>query len=225
MPLQIIYWQTPVIWVDIPPPTSIQIILLLRLIRTSPFFRALSPGKVVIGQSITSLTFHMSRSIYHDLLPSDEIIISLIKHKGNVEHTWNHQNKSLIILWVAFDRDTELIKPKNLAKVLTIKTRLICLSFASNMIGFVNDITTLVRWLLLMLYNWLRIIWSIFRRLALIFWSIPPTNFSVRIWVFYGAKKIYWLHYTPIRDIVYFICLKWIHNSNFCRDLHDGWIF
>ncbi|WP_235008651.1 cysteine desulfurase-like protein [Candidatus Halocynthiibacter alkanivorans] len=110
------------------------------------FLGAKSSAEVIIGQSMTSLTFHLSRSICRDFQPGDEIIVSRVEHEGNIG-PWLEiaKDKGLNIRWVDFDRETWLIEPENLAAVLTDKTRLVCLNFASNMTGSINDIAALTR--------------------------------------------------------------------------------
>ncbi len=110
------------------------------------FLGARSSREVVIGQSMTSLTFHLSRSICRDFQPGDEIVVSRVEHEGNVG-PWLEiaKDKGLNIRWVEFDRDTWLIEPENLEAVLSDKTKLVCLNYASNMTGSINDIKTLAR--------------------------------------------------------------------------------
>ncbi|MFD2205895.1 cysteine desulfurase-like protein [Kiloniella antarctica] len=110
------------------------------------FLGARSAKEVVIGQSMTSLTFHLSRSICRDFQPGDEIVVSRVEHEGNVG-PWLEiaKDKGLTICWVAFDRDSWLIEPENLKAVLSDKTKLVCLNYASNMTGSINDIKTLTR--------------------------------------------------------------------------------
>ena len=97
--------------------------------------------EIVIAQSMTTLTFHASRSICRDFQPGDEIIISRVEHEGNVG-PWLEiaRDKGLNIRWVDFDRDCWLIEPDLLTRVLSDKTRLVCLNYASNMTGSINDI-------------------------------------------------------------------------------------
>lgn len=110
------------------------------------FLGAKSAKEIVIGQSMTTLTFHLSRSICRDFQPGDEIIISRVEHEGNVG-PWLEiaKDKDLKIVWVDFDRETWLIEPELLENVLTDKTKLVCLNYASNMTGSINDIKTLTK--------------------------------------------------------------------------------
>lgn len=108
------------------------------------FLGAQSAREIVIAQSMTTLTFHLSRSICRDFRPGDEIVLSRLEHEGNVG-PWLEiaRDMGLKIRWVGFDRDTWLIEPPQLAEVLSDKTRLVCLNYASNMTGSVNDIAAL----------------------------------------------------------------------------------
>lgn len=108
------------------------------------FLGAQDASEIVIGQSMTSLTFHMSRSICHDFSPGDQIIISRMEHEGNVG-PWLEiaKDKGLEIRWVDFNRDSWQVEPEALAAQLTDRTRLVALNYASNMTGSINDVRSL----------------------------------------------------------------------------------
>lgn len=114
--------------------------------QASIFLGARSGREVIIGQSMTSLTFHLSRSICRDFRPGDEIVITRMEHEGNVG-PWLQmaQDMGLVIRWVPFDMDSWKVEPEALAAELTERTRLVCLNYASNMTGSVNDIVALTR--------------------------------------------------------------------------------
>jgi cysteine desulfurase family protein (TIGR01976 family) len=108
------------------------------------FLGAASAEEVVIGQSMTSLTFHMSRSICRDFQAGDEIIITRMEHEGNVG-PWLEiaKDKGLVIRWVDFNRETWQVESDDLSSVLTDRTKLVALNYASNMTGAINDIKAL----------------------------------------------------------------------------------
>lgn len=112
--------------------------------RAAEFLGASSGREVVIGQSMTSLTFHMSRSICRDFQPGDEIVVTRMEHEGNVG-AWLEiaKDKGLVIRWVPFDTDSWQVEPEALAAALTERTRLVCLNHASNMTGAINDVAKL----------------------------------------------------------------------------------
>lgn len=108
------------------------------------FLGAASHSEIVIGQSMTSLTFHMSRSICHDFQPGDQIVITRMEHEGNVG-PWLEiaKDKGLDIRWVDFNRDSWQVEPEDLAAQLSDRTRLVALNYASNMTGSINDVRRL----------------------------------------------------------------------------------
>ena len=108
------------------------------------FLGADSGKEIVIGQSMTMLTFHMSRSICRDFKPGDEIIITRMDHEGNIG-PWLEiaKDKGLEIRWLDFDRDSWQIEGEQLEAVLSDRTKLVCLNYASNLTGSVNDIAKL----------------------------------------------------------------------------------
>lgn len=110
------------------------------------FLGAKSASEVVIGQSMTSLTFHMSRSICHDFKFGDQIIITRMEHEGNVG-PWLEiaKEKDLEIIWADFNRDSWQVEPDDLKSLLTERTRLLALNYASNMTGSINDVRALTR--------------------------------------------------------------------------------
>lgn len=100
--------------------------------------------EVVIGQSMTALAFHMSRSICHEFKSGDEIIITRMEHEGNVG-PWLTiaQDMGLLVRWLDFNRDTWQVEPEDLIALLTDRTRLLALNYASNMTGSINDVAAL----------------------------------------------------------------------------------
>ncbi|MEB8387030.1 cysteine desulfurase-like protein [Rhodobacteraceae bacterium KMM 6894] len=107
---------------------------------------ASSGAEVVIGQSMTSLGFHLTRCICHDFQPGDQIVITRMEHEGNVG-PWLEiaKDKGLEIRWVDFNRDTWQVEPEDLAAQLSDRTRLVALNYASNMTGAINDIKALTK--------------------------------------------------------------------------------
>ena len=82
------------------------------------FLGAQSAEEVVIGQSMTALTFHLSRSICHDFAPGDQIVITRMEHEGNVG-PWLEiaKDKGLEIRWVDFNRDSWQVEPLSLIHI------------------------------------------------------------------------------------------------------------
>ena len=109
------------------------------------FFGTDDPGEVIIGANMTTLTFHLSRSICRDFLPGDEIIVTRMDHEGDVA-PWLEiaEDKGLVVVWADFDPKTWQVTEETLRSLLTERTKLVALNHASNLTGAVNDIKRLV---------------------------------------------------------------------------------
>ncbi len=100
--------------------------------------------EIIIGQSMTSLTLHMSRSIGRELSPGDEIIVTRMDHEGDIS-PWLHlaDDLGLVVKWLPFNRETWCIEPEDLQPLLSDRTRVLALNYASNLTGSINDVATL----------------------------------------------------------------------------------
>ena len=109
------------------------------------FVNAHSSNEIVVAQSMTSLTLHMSRSLGRIFAPGDEIIVTRMDHEGDVS-PWLllAEDRDLIVKWLPFNLDTWKIEPEDLQALLGPRTRLLALNYASNLTGSINDVADLV---------------------------------------------------------------------------------
>jgi cysteine desulfurase family protein (TIGR01976 family) len=109
-------------------------------------FGAQNWREIVIGPSMTALTFLVARSLGRTLAPGGEIVVTQMDHDGNVA-PWLAMaaDHGLTVRRVAFDRETWRIEPEALQAVLSANTRLVALGYASNLTGSINDVAALTR--------------------------------------------------------------------------------
>lgn len=102
---------------------------------------AQSTDEVVFGQNMTSLTFHISRSIGRFLKPGDEIILTRMDHDANIE-PWRllARDCDLSIRWLPFETENFEFDLDKFEELLSSRTRLVCVGAASNLTGTVNDV-------------------------------------------------------------------------------------
>ena len=112
---------------------------------TARFLGASSFREIVIGPSTTGLTFELSRSLARALKPDDEIVVTHMDHDGNIA-PWlaMAQDRGATIRWLDFDHASWVIEPQALDAVLSDRTRIVALNYASNLTGSINDVRTLV---------------------------------------------------------------------------------
>jgi len=110
------------------------------------FVNARHPGEVFFGQSMTALTFAMSRSIGASFREGDEIILSRMDHDANVA-PWLMlaEDRGLVVRWLDFSPDTFEFDLHDLRALLTDRTRLVAICFASNVTGTINDVAAIAR--------------------------------------------------------------------------------
>lgn len=117
-----------------------QVVLDARL-AMADFLNAPSEEEIVFGQNMTSLTFHMARSIGRYFSEGDEIILSRMCHDGNV-YPWvlMARDHGLTVKWLPFNTETYEFDLEALDELLTERTRLVCVGGASNLTGTLNNI-------------------------------------------------------------------------------------
>jgi cysteine desulfurase family protein (TIGR01976 family) len=105
-----------------------------------------SGREIVIGQSTTMLTFHISRSLGRGWKAGDEVIVTRMDHEANIS-PWLRlaEERDLTIRWLPFNRDTWRIEPEDLKALLSEKTRLLALNYASNLTGSINPVAELTK--------------------------------------------------------------------------------
>jgi len=105
------------------------------------FFNAASTREVIFGQNMTTLTFHISRSIGRLFSPGDEIILTTMEHDANVS-PWllMARDHDLTVKFLPFDKSSFEFDLAELDALLTDRTKLVCFNHASNMTGTINDV-------------------------------------------------------------------------------------
>lgn len=109
------------------------------------FLGAGDPGEIIVGPSMTTLTYHLSRGICRDFVPGDEIVVTQMDHEGDIS-PWLDiaRDKGLTVRHLPFDETSWQLEPDRLAAILNHRTRLVALNHASNLTGSINDIAALV---------------------------------------------------------------------------------
>lgn len=108
------------------------------------FLNAPSPQEIIFGQSMTSITFHLARSIGKFLNAGDEIIVSQMDHDANI-NPWllMARDHGLKVRWLPFNTESYEFELDVLGDLLNDRTRLVCVGGASNLVGTINDISAI----------------------------------------------------------------------------------
>ena len=91
---------------------------------------------------MTTLTFHVSRSIAAACQPGDEILVTALDHEANVS-PWlaAAADHGLTVKTVDFRPDDCTLDLSDLERKLSSKTRLVAAGYASNAVGTLNPIS------------------------------------------------------------------------------------
>jgi len=105
---------------------------------------ASDPGEIIFGQNMTSLTFAISRSIGLHLNPGDEIILTRMDHDANVA-PWLllARDRGLTVRWLPFNVESYRFDLGELDALITPRTRLAAVNYASNALGTINDVKSI----------------------------------------------------------------------------------
>jgi cysteine desulfurase family protein (TIGR01976 family) len=104
------------------------------------------PAEIKFGANMTSLTFHVSRSIAATMAPGDEIVVTGLDHHGNVD-PWLRiaADRGLTIRTWEPRLDDCTLDVGDLDRLLGPRTKLVAVGWASNAVGTINPVAEIVR--------------------------------------------------------------------------------
>jgi cysteine desulfurase family protein (TIGR01976 family) len=107
---------------------------------------AASADEIKFGANMTTLTFHVSRSIGATMAPGDEIVVTILDHEGNVG-PWKAiaADRGLVVRTVDIRESDVTLDLATLDAVLGPRTKLVAVGYASNAVGTINPVAEIVR--------------------------------------------------------------------------------
>jgi cysteine desulfurase family protein (TIGR01976 family) len=108
---------------------------------------AADPREIVFGPNMTTLTFAISRAIGRTLTPGDEILVTALDHDANVA-PWQAlaEERGAVIRMADVDPATCTLDMADLRAKITPRTKVVAVGYASNAVGTVNDVATIIGW-------------------------------------------------------------------------------
>jgi len=109
------------------------------------FLGASRPEEIIFGPNMTTLTFNLSRALGRRLLPGDEIIVTHLDHDANIS-PWLHiaEDRGCVVHWLDFDVEDCTLRLEQFDRLLSSRTRLVAVGYASNAVGTVNPVAEVV---------------------------------------------------------------------------------
>jgi cysteine desulfurase family protein (TIGR01976 family) len=105
-----------------------------------------APDEIVFGANMTTLTFHLGRALGRGLGPGDEIVVTELDHHANAD-TWRAlaPERGVSVKTVRLRPETGELDAQDLERAISDRTRLVAIGAASNALGTVNDVASVVR--------------------------------------------------------------------------------
>src|SRR5256884_845240 len=110
------------------------------------FLHAVSPNEIVFGPNMTTLTFAFSRAIGKTLKPGDEIVVTILDHDANVAPWIALQERGVIIRTADVHPENVTLDMVDMRSKITEHTKVVAVGYASNAVGTINDIATIIGW-------------------------------------------------------------------------------
>ncbi len=110
------------------------------------FLHAASSNEIVFGPNMTTLTFAFSRAIGKTLQPGDEIVVTILDHDANVAPWLALQERGVVIRTVDVHTENVTLDMEDMRAKISERTRIVAVGYASNAVGTINDLATIIRW-------------------------------------------------------------------------------
>lgn len=109
--------------------------------RMAALLNAASPDEIVFGANMTTLTFHLARSLGAEWGHGDEVVVTRLDHQANVA-PWRRmaEDRGMTVREVPFLADGCALDYGALGALLSERTRLVAVGAASNAVGTINDV-------------------------------------------------------------------------------------
>jgi cysteine desulfurase family protein (TIGR01976 family) len=101
--------------------------------------------EIVFGQNMTTLTYAISRAIGRELVPGDEIVLTLLDHDANFSPWKALEEKGVVIRAARFNPADCSLDMQDLSEKIGPRTRLVAAGYATNATGTINNVAQVVQ--------------------------------------------------------------------------------
>lgn len=108
-------------------------------------FLGCAADEVVFGANMTTLTFAFSRSLGRELQTGDEIVVTRLDHDANVAPWKALEERGVVVRFADINVEDCTLNMADLEQQINDRTRLVAVGYASNAVGSINDIETVVK--------------------------------------------------------------------------------
>lgn len=108
--------------------------------RIATLINARRPEEVVLGPSTTMLLHLLAEAVAPRFAPGDEIVVTNCDHEANIGPWLRLRARGVEVRSWAVDPETLELELEALDRLMTPRTRLVCLTHASNVLGTINRV-------------------------------------------------------------------------------------
>ncbi len=108
------------------------------------FLNARAADEIVFGANMTTLTMHLSRALGRTLGAGDEVVVTRLDHDANIAPWLYLREQGAEVRWLEIDPADCTLRLDELDKVITEKTKIVAVGYASNAFGTINDVPRII---------------------------------------------------------------------------------
>jgi cysteine desulfurase family protein (TIGR01976 family) len=114
-------------------------------IRAAATLVGADPGEVVLGSSATQLLVNLARAMEDQLGPGDEIVVTNADHEANITPWLRLRERGVEIKVWRLREDTLELDLADLDALMTPRTRLVCFTQATKILGTIHPVEEITR--------------------------------------------------------------------------------
>lgn len=108
-------------------------------------FNAARAEDVALGASTTALLRALAESLRSELTPGDEVVVTNVDHEANIGPWVRLAERGVEVRVWSIRPDTFELRLEDLERVMTARTRLVCFTHVSNILGTLNPVEEIIR--------------------------------------------------------------------------------
>jgi cysteine desulfurase family protein (TIGR01976 family) len=112
---------------------------------SAAFLGASSPSEIAFGPNMTTLTYSLSRILARGWSAGDEVIVTDLDHDANISPWLDLADRGIVVRRIPLSSSQEgTLDLQAFERLLSPRTRLVAVGYASNALGTINDLPRIV---------------------------------------------------------------------------------
>ena len=107
---------------------------------SAAFVGARSSNEIVFGANMTTLTYSLSRALGRSWAAGDEVIVTDLDHDANISPWLELTERGIVVRRIPVQLHDGTLDLDSFQRLLSRKTRLVAVGYASNALGTINDV-------------------------------------------------------------------------------------